>query len=622
MSRRMRWTAALCATALACAQQPPIGTQPKTSPVFLRPFEAAEVPPIRLSNSPRLQSLMRAGVLYLTARDAIALALENNIDIEIARYNPEIASWNVVRAEAGGALPGVPSNASQAGAVAAGQGVTGSQAAAGVRITGVGANAGQTANATITQIGPVTQTLDPILQEASTFSHTSVPQPNVVQSAAPVLITDTRATNGNFQQGLLSGGSITSTFTNNFLKENSPSDLLNPSSAPNLSLAVQHNLLRGFGNAVNGRTIRISKINARTSDVNFKTQVVGVVTRVLNLYYGLVTAGSDLKAKRNAVDVAQTFLNNLKQEVAIGSAAEIDLVPAQTQLASSQQALADSEASLEQQEVQLKNLLSRTGTADPLLSSARIVPIDRIVIPEEEDLPPFEDMVKQALANRPDLAAERANFEVSQVSALGTRNGILPSLMVFGASSNAGLAGQPHTVVRPDAPAQAPDPYFAGGIGTGLGQVFRRNFPTERVGAFYQSPIHNTQAQADFLIDQLQLRQTELTTQKDLNQVEVVVRNWVVGLQQARARYEAAAKNRALQEALLDGEQKKFQLGSSTPYNVIQAQRDLATAQSAELAALVAYSTAKVALDQALGSTLEANGISISEAREGRVRGH
>ncbi len=620
MSRRLSiFTLALSAVPLAQAQQPPIGTQPKTAPFFLHPFEAAQVSPIRLGNSSRLAPLIRGGILYLTARDAVALALENNIDIEIARYNPLIADWNVVRAEAGGALPGVPSNASQAGAVAAGQGVAGSQAAAGIRIAGTGVNAGQTANASISQIGPVTQTLDPTLQEASTFSHTSVPQPNVVQSVAPVLITNTRAYNGNFQQGFLTGGSIISTYTDNFLNENSPTDVLNPSSAPNLSLAAQHNLLRGFGAAVNGRIIRISKINVGTSELNFRAQAAAIVAQVLNAYWSLVSAAGDIKAKSSAVEVAQTFVNNLNREVEIGSAAGIDVVAAEGQLASTQRALADSQAAFEQQQVQLKNLLSRTGTADPALSSARIEPIDRIAIPEKEELPPVQDLVKEALANRPDLAAERAGLETAQVSALGTRNGILPNLQVFGAMSNAGLAGQPRTVASREF-TQTADPYFVGGIRTGLGQIFRRNFPTERIGFFYVAPVHNWQAQADFAIDQLQLRQTQLTTQKDLNQVEVVVQNGIVALQQARVRYDAALRNRILQQNLFDSEQKKYALGASTPYDVIQSQRDLVAAQSAEIAALAAYSGARVALDQALGTTLEANDISISEAREGRIR--
>src|ERR1051326_7416807 len=178
----------------ACVWAQSVSIEPvrPKAPVLWRPYLPATVPPVRLGNSTRLHDLIRAGTLYLTAQDAIALALENNIDIEVARYNPIVAAWNLERAEAGGALPGVPSGASQAGAVASGQGVAGSQAAAGVSTTGAGGNAGGTANATISQIGPVTQNLDPAIQETTAFSHTTSPQPNLTQSLTPVLISATQ----------------------------------------------------------------------------------------------------------------------------------------------------------------------------------------------------------------------------------------------------------------------------------------------------------------------------------------------------------------------------------------------------------------------------------------------
>ena len=280
--------------------------------------------------------------------------------------------------------------------------------------------------------------------------------------------------------------------------------------------------------------------------------------------------------------------------------------------------LVNSEATLTQQELQLKNLISRTGTGDPVLSRARIVPVDPIAVPDKDDLPPLEEMVKEAIAKRSDLAGERQNEAAAEVSALGTRNGVLPSAGVFASASQAGLAGTGHTVSFNGAP-QAPDPYFVGGIGTALGQVFRRDFPSESAALFYSGPLRNRQALADYAIDQLQFRQTQLTTRKDLNQVEVDVQNYAVALRQARARYDAAVRNRILQQELFSSEQKKFKLGASVPFNVIQLQRDLLAAQSTEIAAQVSYSTARVALDRTLGVILEANHVSLAEARTGTV---
>jgi len=611
----------LCVTApasLGWSQQADIAPVRPSAPAIVRPYLVHTVPPIRLANSSRLHELIRAGVLYLTARDAIALALENNIDIEVARYNSPLLAWRLERAQAGGALPGVPSGATQASSVANGQGVAGSQAAAGVSATGNAGGAGTAGNATISQIGPVTPTLDPTVQEASTFSHKSAPQANNVQSLTLNLTSGSRVLNATYTQGLITGGTVSLNYSDHFLNENAPSDVLNPTVAPNLSFSFQHNLLQGFGVAVNARNITIARINYKRSDLEFKTQVVSTVAAVLNAYYAVLADYEDGKAKQSALELARTLLDDNQRQVRIGSLAPLDVTSAEAQTASAERDLVISQTNLQQDETQLKNLLSRTGIADPVLAGARIVPLDRITIPEKDDLPPVDQLVKQAYANRSDLASQLVNEKNAEISSIGTRNGILPVGVAIGGESQAGLAGTPRTVVFGKF-VETANPYFVGGIGNGLGQVLRRDFPSERIGIFALAPIHNWQAQADYGIVQLQLRQTQLSTAKQFNQVQVDVMNSVVALQQARARYDAAVRNRTLDEQLLDAEQKKARLGASTPYNVITEQRDLAAAQSAEIAALVTYANARVALDQILGMTLEANGISIEEAKQGKV---
>jgi outer membrane protein len=615
MTTLKRVVAALCLASLTWAQDiAPIRPQ---APVIIRPYLAVTVAPIRLSNSERIATLVRAGMLYLTAQDAIALALENNIDIEVSRYNPFIAQWNLERSQAGGALPGVPSGASQAGSVANGQGVAGSQAAAGVSVPGARSN-GSSSNATVSQIGPVTQNLDPILQENSTFSHLSAPQPDEVQSGVFNLIQTTHVYSGSYQQGYLAGGIVSVSYSDHYLGENASSDLLNPTVAPSVSISLQQNLLRGFGVAANARTITVARINLNTTELNFRTQVISVVSQVLGAYYGLAADYEDLRAKRSASETAQTFLNDVKRQIEIGSVAPSDLITAESQAATSAQAVVDSNATLEQQELSFKNLISRTGPANPVLANVRIVPIDSIAIPATDNLLPIDQMVRQALVNRSDLASEVAGEKANEVNSLGTRNGILPTLDGFVVESQAGLAGAPKTI-NVDGLTESGDKYFAGGIGNALGQVFRRNFPTESAGAFYQEPLRNRQAQADYAIDLLQLRQTQLSNRKDFNQVEVDVRNGVVALRQARARYDAAVKNRELQQELFDAEEKRFRLGASTPYNVALQQRDLISAQSSAVAALVAYSNARVSLDQTLGITLEANHVSMDEVKSGKI---
>ncbi|HEX5227998.1 MAG TPA: TolC family protein [Bryobacteraceae bacterium] len=614
----VRGVALLCASAVLYAQQPSEVPVRPSGFVAVRPYKAPEVPPAHFENSGRLAGLIRAGMLYLTVQDAIALVLENNIDIEVARYNPIIAEWQLERSQAGGALPGVPSSAANAGNVASGQGVAGSQAAAGVSIGGNGPNGTAASNVTIAQIGPIAQTLDPIIQENSVFSHQTAPQADIVQSVLPVLISNTRTSSVTYQQGFLTGGNVAVAYRDSYLNENAPTDVLNPSSAPSLAITFQQNLLRGFGVAVNARTIRVSQLNLKASDLNFKTQVSNIVNQVLNLYYGLSASYEDAKAKSSAVDVAQQFYNNSKIQQEAGTLARLDVVTAESQLATAQYDLVNSETGLRQQELQLKNLISRNGIADPMLAGVQIVPLDRIAVPATDELPPVKDLVATALSNRSDLAAARLGLQSSEVSALGTRNGILPLLVGIAGESAAGLSGQPRTVVSQFG-VQTANPYFDGGIGNALGQVVRRNFPTNRAALFFQAPLHNDQAQADYAIDQLQLRQSQIQLGKDLNQVAVDVSNYVVAMRQARGRYNAAVQTRILQQQLLDAEQKKLAGGASTPFNVVQQQRDLVTAQSAEIGALVDFSNARVALDQTLGVTLERNSVSIDEARTGKV---
>lgn len=625
-------------------QQASIAPQPPDHNIFIRPYLVPAIPPVRLSNGMRLRDLIRAGKLYLTAQDAIALALENNIDIETFRYNPLLAASALRRSQAGGPLPGVPSGASQVNTVTSGQGVAGTQQAAGVS-TGGNVSAGNGGNTTITQVGPVTPTLDPVFQSTEVFSHLSQPQANKTQSQVENLISNRRSYAESIRTGYDLGGTVSLAFNNSYLNENSPVNFLNPSNTVSAQLSLQQNLLRGFGRALNNRNITVAKANLHISDLNFQTQVVGVVVNVLNLYYGLVADYQDVKAKQGAVDVAQKFYEDNKKQVQIGTMAPLDVTTAEAQLATAQSDLVVSQTTLDQGQVALKNAISRNGLADPLLRDVEIIPLDRIDVPEKDNLPTTKDMVATAMANRPDLEVDRLNLINAHTSALGTQNGVLPQAGVLLGATNNGTSGTPQIVplrgaaglISPGgtlppgifpcppgigSPGQfcaSPPESLVGGVGTALGQMVRRNYPTERVAGFFNPALRNRVAQADYGIEQLGLRQTELANRRTVNQVAVDVSNQSIALQQARARYQAAVRNRILQQQLLDAEQKRFALGASTSFLVVQQQRNLSTAQATEVAALVAYSNAHVALDQTLGLTLQANNISIEEAQSGQV---
>ncbi len=636
---------------VAGAQQSSIAPERPTGSVFIRPYEAPTIPPVRLGNSLRIQDLIRGGKLYLTAQDAISLALENNIDIETARYQPLIDQWNVELYEAGGSLPGVPTGSSQVSSVTSGQGVSGSQQAAGVSGGGGGNGGGNAVNATISQIGPTTPPLDPVFQQSASFSHLSSPQANAVQSQTLNYIENLRRYSSSLSEGLITGGQVSLSYSDSYDRENAASDVLNPSNATSLSFSFSHNLLQGFGVGVNSRFITVARANLKLDDLTFKGEVIGVVVNVLNLYYGLAADYQDLRAKQSAVDVAQQFYQNNKKQVEIGTMAPLDVTTAEAQLASSQQDLVVSQTTLEEQEVELKNVLSRNGLGDPLLREVQIIPLDHIEIPEQDNLPPLKTLITSALANRTDIAANKLNFANAQISAVGTANGVLPQVAALAGATNRGLSGTAQAVPTgillpptnpggvstsqgttvtipasfrpcPGDPTQYcefPNPYVVGSIGTALGQTIRRDFPTEHVGGYMAASLRNRVAQADYAIDQLNLRQTELENLRSSNQIAVDVSNGVVGLQQARVRYLAAVKNRILEQQLLEAEQKRFALGASTTFLVVQQQRDLATAQSNEIAALVTYSNARVSLDQTLGTTLDVNHVTVNEALNGRI---
>lgn len=610
--------ALLAAMQLSAQQVAAIAPVPPQGNSVLRPYLAPEAPPIRAANSPRLATLLRGGNLYLTAHDAIALALENNIDLEIARYSPILADWRVTRALAGGALPGVPSGAGQAASFASGQGVLGSQAAAGVSGGGAGGGGAGRSNATVSQVGPVVQTLDPTFQQATTFSHRSNPQSNVTQSLTNNLVSRQRAYSGSFQQGFLTGGSVTVSYTHHFLEENSPTNLLNPSAALNASIMIQHNLLQGFGTAVNGRNIKVARLNRNISDLDFETQVTATVSSVLRAYFKLTADDEDVRAKQDAATAAAEYLRETRERVSAGAAAGLDITAAQSQLATARRDLIISRTTFSQDETQLKNLISRNGVEDPALRDAHIITLDKLAVPGEENLPQIRDLVSKALAARTDIRSQTARLETAEVSAIGTRNGLLPVAQVFAITRHSGLAGVRRQVPRAGG-FETSDPFFAGGVGTALGQVFRRNYPTEGAGVFFRNVFGNNQAQADYAIDQLQLRQSQLTGAKSRKQVEVDVRNAVIAIEQARARYQAARENRILAAELLEAEQKRLRLGASTPFNVVQQQRDFTIARSGEISAMVAYRNARLALEQSLGSVLQSNGITISEAISGKL---
>jgi outer membrane protein len=585
-------------------------------PLLIRSYKPTGVPPVDLRNSDHLHSLIRAGRLYLTVQDAIALAIENNLDLEVDRYGPLSAEWALERAQGGGPLRGVTNGNTLVNQATSGQGVVGSELSAGLASNNSGGGGGR-GGASISQIGPVTQNLDPVLENTTEASHTTTPQPITSVSEVDALVDTKHIIDSFVQEGFLSGGYVQVAANESYLKENALSDFLNPSVYPVVQIYASQNLLRGFGTGVNGRFIRVAQKNIRGAQETFRSQLLNVVANVLNLYWDLVTDDDDLAVRQRAVDQAQKFYDDTRKQIELGVVPRFEASRAQSGLSTSQQQLAIARATAQEQENLLKNAVSRNGLEDPLLDGAQVVPLDRIEVPEQDNLPSLRELVAKALANRPDIALTKINDETAAISAEGTANGVLPSLQGFAAVSASGLSGTATPPFVYKGQIYAADPYYVGGLGNALGQVFRDNFPTRSAGALFQGTVHNHVAQGDYGIEQLQLRQGDLVERRNMNQLVVDISNYMVALRQARSRYSQAVDSRKLQQELLDKSQQSFSFGAATISEVETAEAALVAAQETEVTSLAAYSHARISLDQVLGQTLDVNHVSVDRALKG-----
>lgn len=592
-------------------------TEPTLPPVvgpLLRPFhmERRIVAPAKLTNTPRLESLIRGGNLCLSVQDVIALVLENNLDIAVQRYAPYLSREVLRRAEGGGFLRSVdtpifpgPVSVSLAGVSVNTNGLAGG--------AGVGSGGG-----IVIQIGPTPPNLDPYLFAYANFVHLTTPLSNTILSQTTALTNDLRQFEIGYGRQFLNGTTGQLTYYSSHSHVNSPANLLNPATTGYLDLYVTQNLLQGFGIAVNNRNIRVARNNTKVSTLQLKRQVITTISAVLNLYWDLVSFNEDVRIKEQALATAQKLYEDNKQQVALGALPGIEVTRAAAEVSSSKEDLLIVQTNVAQQETILKNALSRNGVATPSLDEVRIIPLDRIVVPASEDLKPTAELIEYAKANRPEIEQTRINLESSRINLQGSRNALFPNLQAFADLTNNGLSGPVNPLYNGS--GGPPDPYFVGSYGNLVSQILRRNFPNYSFGFSLNIPFRNRAAQADYVTDQLSLRQSELQLQRALNQVRVDVKNAVIGLRQARARYETAVAMRELAEQTLKAEQQRFQHGVSDVALVVQAQRDLALDQSAEVQAMANYTHARIAFEEAVGITLDTNHISFEEARSGRVR--
>jgi outer membrane protein TolC len=459
--------------------------------------------------------------------------------------------------------------------------------------------------------------LDPQLSFYTNFGHYTTPNSNTFLTGTTALITSQRQVQAQYSQYNHLGTYWQFTYYSGWNKQNSAFYNINPYTSGDLDFQISQNLLYGFGRPVLNRYIRVSKNNEKVSDLQFKQQVITTIAAVLNLYWDLVSFNDDLKARKDELATAQSLYDDNKKQVQIGTLAPIEVTRAEAQVYTAQQDLLISQTNLAQQETVLKNALSRNGVASPTLADVHIVPLDTFTVPAKDELKPLDELVRDAIGARVEVAQDRINVDSDRLLLAGVKSGLKPTLQAFAELTNNGLAGSYNVLAQP---GQLPSvPFLTGGYGTFLSQVFQRNFPSYSAGLSLNIPLRNRQAQSDYVTSALQMRQDQLTMQKAINQVRVDVQNAVIGLRQARVRYDSAVKARILQQQTLDADRKKYTLGASTVFQIVTDQQNLASAASAETQALANYSHARIAFDVSIGTTLGVNHVSIDEALSGHV---
>ncbi|HVO63058.1 MAG TPA: TolC family protein [Terriglobales bacterium] len=602
------------------------------------PYTPRSVPPPDLANTPRIEQLLQNGKLMLSMNDAVALALENNMDIAIQRYNVAIADTDIMRAKAGSTILGINSGVVQntpggttgglGGSVGSGPGGTSAGSA------GAAAGLGGIVSTTLGQGSPITS-FDPILTGTLQMDR-NYTQSSSVFSPIPISNQNTGIANFAYTQGFHWGTNMSLGFSNTHTTSDNPTNTYTPFINSNFQFRLTQHLLQGFGFAPNTRFIRIAKNDREISDVAFRLQTITTVDQIENMYWDLVFAYENVRVAQENIAFAKKTLSDTQKQVQIGTLAPIEVVRAQSTVATDQQQLTLAQTNLELQQLLMKNALSRT-LVDPRLADAEVIPTSTMQLPTNEPVIPTQDLVNDALSHRPELAEARIGLTNTEISNKAIRNSMRPALDLYGYYGGAGIGGDlspnvpvctPQDIAQGGGfnfcfdPARAAKPFRNGGpvsYGHTLSQLVDSSSPDKGVGVTLTIPIRNRAAQALQVRGELEYRQAQMRLQQIENQVRIEVRNAQFAVQQNRASVEAAQAAVELARQSLDAEQKKYALGASTSTLVLQNQTALAQAESTLVSASAAYEKSRVELDRATGLLLDHAGILVADAEKGEV---
>lgn len=582
---------------------------------FTAPYRQQPIPPISLENSPRLRDLIHDGKLEISMADALSLAIENNLDISVERQVVPMSQTDVLRASAGSAARGFSGATIPLGLQAGALGVGVSTAVAG---GGVGNAGGISGGGGAVNIGPV-GTFDPTINYNFSWDRTAEPLNTLVVAGVPAVTGYSASYSGSYTQLLPSGTSFFVSLNGLRSSSTQQSLLFDPAVATRMSMGFNQPLLSGFGLKSNLRFLLVARNNENVSGAIFQNQLQQTIAQVENAYWDMAQFQANVQVAEQSLTTAQRLYDNSKRQAEVGALAPLDVVSAQSAVAASQRDLVVATTNLQIQEITLKNLLSKRIDAD--LESARIVTTDPLPEPRDSDIPVLQDALADAERNRPDLKTAQMNLQNEQISTQYTANNLLPTGNVFGQYASAGLQGNCIVTARAtcNVPGVPLGTVVPSGTSASLMQMAQGTFPEESVGFAFTLPLKNRSAQADNLRAQFEMQQAQFSLQALRNQAELTIRQAMIGLVQGKAQEEAAHQAVILAQQSLDAEQKKLAVGASTFYNVILRQRDLTTAQYAEIEAADAYAKSLVAIDEARGATLDRNGIIFNDALSGTI---
>jgi outer membrane protein TolC len=585
--------------ALALEAQPsdaavPDYSQPAPIRSVLKPYRWRPIQGPDLTNGKDLPLVVQDGKLRLSMAQLVAAVVQNNLTIASARYYPMIGQTDLMRARSGASPRGVDATTIPSGvfAGAVGGSILGSAGGGGGGSSNPG---GITSSAGRVSISP-SGLFDPTFRMSFSLDHTTSPLNTLVVAGLPSVTNNTLAYSWNYTQAFETGTSLTVSYST--LRQSSTQKhlLYDPDFTPGFTATVAQQLLKGYGVSVNRALIKVAENEQKIERESFHQQVNVALAAAKNAYWDLVAAREAVRAAESALAAARQLAAQNQKQLDAGTMAPLDVATAQSQAAASQRDLIVAQTNLQNTELQLKTTFSKN--LDEPLASATIEPTDVFPDPSQAMLPSLQEATAIALANRPEVPVAEGNIKSQKDALPFVRNALTPNLNAFALVTTVGL-------------------YNA--FGTSLWEAVRFKYPEVAFGLTLSFPVRNRQAQADEVRTRLELNQSQDMLVRTRNQIAIDVQNALIGLTNSNAQVRAAVEAVRLAHENLDGEQKKLAAGLATPYDVVLAQRDLLTAELAEVQSRDSYAKAKVAWDQALGLTLESSHVSLDEMLRGRM---